>query len=127
MDAKTLGVIAGEDYDSDLVVLFTTSTSGNIQTWRAPKDGFILGWQCSAASQWALTVAVDPPAATPVVQGSVTAGIGAAFIGGGTNPASTHITVPPLRFRFKNGDAINLRTFAATAVCLWLYVGYPRS
>lgn len=113
------------EYDTESILLFTTSVSGNVQTWRAPRDGFILGWLCSAGSQFMLTINLDPPAANAAAGGVYT---GAVWYSAATNPAATQANqLPPLRHRFKANDAINVRTLSATTVLLWLFVGYPQT
>jgi len=121
--ANGIPVLGGSvDYSCEAVLLLTTSVSGNVQTWRAPKDGFILGWISSAASQYGLSLRVDPPAAVGAA-GSVYTG--ALWYPSSINPATAFQPFPAgLRIKFKATDAVNLKTYAATTVALWLFVAY---
>jgi len=127
MDARTFLAQPQQsdvDYDTEHICMSTTNIQNNLVSWTASKDGFIIGWMSSAASQFCITIGVVPPT-TSIVAGSVATG--AVWYSSSVNPGSSwNGGLPSLRHRFLSGDQIYLRTLAAAQVVLWLFVGYPK-
>jgi hypothetical protein len=112
------------DYDTETVFMITSNVAGSMVSWTAQRDGFILGFISSSASNFALAVNVDPVSAAGLGPNVFT---GHVWYPCASNPAAQQIPLPTqIRYPFLKNDIIKLRTISATLTALWLFVGYRR-
>lgn len=115
----------GSGYTSESVLFITSAVSGNVQSFRVQRDGWISGWRVStsaATTQFSIAVNIDPAAAVSAVGvyvGQVHQGVSV----GPTDALGQFNT--EFRYPIKANDIINVKTNTANQVYLWMILCYP--
>jgi hypothetical protein len=116
-----VGSTAADNYTSEMVVFETTNISGSTVSYTVQRDGFILGWLTSNSNKIGISVNVDLPASAVVSPGSVLPGL----VWLSDVAVSVQLMQAAIRYPLLTGDIIKVRTYQATALQVWMFLGYP--
>jgi hypothetical protein len=122
MDAQTfLGTAGatGKHWETDIIHIVTTSVSGNMQSWTADRECYLLGFQCSQNTNWHLYKNT-----TPATSLNATAGVYNQPIWDGGANASNYFGASMMFCKLVAGDILNFRITTATTTHCYLYIGY---
>lgn len=122
MDAATLALLpgaAGKHWETEIIHVVTTNISGNMQSWTAQRECYVLGFQCSQTTNWHLFKNTTPPAAL-----NTTAGVYNQQIWEGGSTAGSQFGAMLMFEKLIAGDILNFRTTTATQTHFYVCIGY---
>ena len=121
MDAKTFLSAAGpgKHWETEVIHIVTTNVSGNMQSWQATRECFVLGWQSSSSSNFHVY-----KNATPGTSLNTTAGVYNQQIWDGGAASANFYGQCWMFAKLVSGDILNFRTTTATQMHFYLFIGY---
>ena len=125
MDAQTFLAAAGpgQHWETEVIHFVTTNISGNMQSWTVTKTCYILGWWCSASSNFHLAKNITPPTSLNTTAG-VYNGAESGYIWEGGAAAGNQTGGGFMSKKLIAGDLVNLRITSATQTHLYLLIGF---
>jgi hypothetical protein len=118
----SLGGGGAPDFTSE-VVYFAVAANGTT-TWRTQKDGWVTGFFSTLNSNIGISIAVDVPSAANApgtTQGAFSGHLWYPSSASGNSLQNISLGKVP----FKANQLINVKSYTATAVSLWLFLSYP--
>jgi len=114
-----IGGAATWHWETEIIHIVTTNISGNMQSWTATRECFLLGFSCSSNTNFHLY-----KNATPSTSLNTTAGVYNVQVWDGGAAAGTTFGYPSMFEKLLVGDILNFTTTAATQTHCYLFIGY---
>ncbi len=109
----------GADFFTEMILFVTTAVAGNQQSYRVPREGYIVGFHASASSGFDITVNVDGSSATISA-----AGVYSGYVWPSAGAPNAAYPFHGCRQHVNENDLVNVRTTQAQAISVYVLFAY---